>query len=267
MIDDIVQLFNQGELTQAIEQGNQAVAKNPRDLELRLVLIQLVCFTGDWERVEKIVRQLQVLDSANEHMALTNFVNQLSIAEIQRAAVWNDGMVPEFVETPDDVTKKLLWAWNCARKGDADQFRESIDWVLEQTPELKLELGGQSHGGFRDLDDRTCTIFEAHTLHGVYLWIPHAIVDSIDIAKPTRLIDHIWSHARVKLKNGTDLTVYLPGLYFHSLGPDQPESIKLGRTTEWTDVDGFEQGAGRRIFGAGDDEFTLFDFSEAKLNV
>lgn len=265
MIDEIIQLFNQGELDQAIQATNQAVAKNPRDLSLRLVLVQLVCFTGNWERVEKIVQQLQVLDADNEHAALTNFINTLSIAEIQRRAVWNDGMVPEFVETPDEVTSKLLWAWGCARKKDAAQYSDSIDWVLENSPELTLTMDGKEYAGFRDLDDRTCTVFEAHTLHGVYLWIPHALIHTIEIAKPTRLIDHIWSSARITLKNETNLGVYIPGLYFNSFDEGQPEEIKLGRSSVWTDVDGIERGLGRRVFGAGDDEFTLFDLANATL--
>lgn len=266
MIDELIQLFNEGQLGKAIEAANKAVAKSPRDLNLRLVLVQLVCFTGNWERVEKIIQQLQVLDAENEHAALTNFINTLSIAEIQRRAVWKDGMVPEFVETPDEVTSKLLWAWGCARQKDAAQYSDSIDWVLENTPELTLQMDGKDYPGFRDLDDRTCTIFEAHTLHGIYLWIPHSLVKSIEIAKPTRLIDHIWSSARITLQDGANLGVYIPGLYFNSFDEGQPEEIKLGRTSLWSDVDGIEQGVGRRVFGAGEDEFTLFDFSNATLH-
>lgn len=265
MIDDIIQLFNQGKLGQAIDSANQAVAKNPKDLHLRLVLVQLVCFVGNWERVEKISKQLQVLDTENEHLMLTNFIEQLSIAEIQRAAVWNDGMVPEFVETPDPVTQKLLWAWSCAREGKTQEYQDSIGWITENAEAPTLKVGDQSYEGFRDFDDRTCTVFEAHTHQGTYLWIPHSLVATIDVSRPRRLVDHIWSPARIKLKNETDLSVFLPGLYFHSFQDGQPEEIKLGRTTEWTDVNGIEQGAGRRMFAAGEDEFTLFDFADASF--
>lgn len=267
MIDDIIQTFNQGQLDAAIEQANQAVAKNPRDLQLRLVLVQLVCFTGNWERVEKISKQLQTLDSGNEHLLLTNYIEQLSIAEIQRAAVWKQGMVPEFVEAPDELTQKLLWAWSCARERKVAEYEEAVQWVLDQTKPLTLTINGTAYEGFRDLDDRTCVVFEAHTHQGIYLWIPHNLVASIDVSKPTRLVDHIWSPARIKLKNDTDLNVYLPGMYFHSFDEGQSTEIKMGRSTEWTDVDGLEQGAGRRVFGAGEDEFTLFDFAEATLSV
>ena len=267
MIDELVHLFNQGKLTEAIEAGNAAVAQNPRDLRVRLVLVQLVCFTGDWDRVEKIAKQLVTLDPNHEHIELTNFIDQLSIAENSRSAVWKEGMVPDFIQPPDEVTKKLLWAMTCQRSGDVAQYQEALEFVLENTPLLTLNIDGNQHTGFRDLDDQTCTVFEAHTIRGDYLWIPHHTVKKIEVSKPTRLVDHLWSKARVKLTDDTDLAVYFPGIYFSSFGPDIDDSLRLGRETIWQDETGFDVGFGRRIFGAGDEEFTLFDFENVTLEV
>lgn len=265
MIDEIIHLFNQGKLTEAIEMTNSGVANKPRDLRLRLVLVQLVCFTGNWERVEKIAQQLDALDSDHQHAALTNFINQLSIGEIQRKAVWNDGMVPDFVQPPDEVTKKLLWAGSCMRSGETAQYQEALAWILENAPRVSLTIDGQNYPGFRDLDDPTCTIFEAHTIQGNYLWIPHHLVKTIHVSKPTRPVDHLWSKARITLTDDSDLGVYLPGLYFHSFDSDVDDSVRMGRETIWKDVDGLEIGLGRRIFGAGEEEFTLFDFENASI--
>lgn len=267
MIEELVSLFNQGELSAAIAAANAAVSKHPRDLNLRLVLIQLVCFTGNWERVEKIAKQLEALDPDREHVALTNFVDKLSIAEIQRKAVWNDGMVPEFVDTPDEVTKKLLWACSCRRAGNESEYAESLDFVLENTPLVTLHLNGEAFPGFRDLDDPCCTILEAFAIQGNYLWIPHHKIESLSVQKPTRLVDHLWSKARCKLTDGSDLSLFLPGIYAASFDAEATEALQLGRATEWRDVSGFETGFGRRVFGAGDREFTLFDFDEATFSI
>lgn len=264
MIDELVALFNQGKLTEAIEQANAGVAKDPRDLPLRLVLVQLVCFTGNWDRVEKIAQQLKTLDSQNEHMALTGMIDNLSIAELQRKAVWEEGMVPEFVQTPDDVTNRLLWAWSCRRSDDQAQYQETMAEVLDNAPRVRLMLDGQSHDGFRDLDDPTAIMFEAYTVQGNYLWIPHQIVQNMDVARPTRLVDHLWNKARMTLHDGTQLAVFLPGIYYHSIAGDVSDSLKLGRETEWNDED---IGRGRRVFGAGDEEFTLFDLAQASMEV
>lgn len=265
MIDELVHLFNQGKLTEAIDAGNAAVAKNPRDLRIRLVLVQLVCFTGDWGRVEKIAKQLAALDPNHEHIELTNFIDQLSIAENSRKAVWTDGMIPDFIQPPDEVTKKLLWALSCQRAGDLEQYREALAFVLENAPRLTLKMGDESFEGFRDLDDQTCTVFEAHTIQGAYLWIPHHMVKTIEVSRPTRLVDHLWSKARIKLTDDTDLVVYMPGIYFSSFGLQTDDSLRLGRETAWKDDTGIDVGFGRRIFGAGDDEFTLFDFENVTL--
>ena len=265
MIDEIIHLFNQGKLTEAIEMTNGEVANHPRDLRLRLVLVQLVCFTGNWERVEKIAKQLDALDANHDHAALTNFLNQLSIGEIQRKAVWSDGMVPDFVQPPDEVTKKLLWANGCLRSGEKGQYEEALGWVLENAPRVSVTINDQKYEAFRDLDDQTCIVFEAHTIQGNYLWIPHHLIKTINVSKPTRPVDHLWSKARIKLTDDSDLGVYLPGLYVHTFDDGVEDSLKMGRETLWKDVDGIEAGFGRRIFGAGDDEFTVFDFENAEF--
>ena len=144
-MDELITLFNQGKLTEAIEKANAEVAKNPRDMPLRLVLVQLVCFTGNWERVEKVAQQLKALDSDQEHIALTGMVDNLSIGELQRAAVWRDGMVPEFIETPDEATNKLLWALSCLRSGETDDYHQAMDFVLENSPTVKLKLDAVSY--------------------------------------------------------------------------------------------------------------------------
>lgn len=269
MIEEMVQLFNESKLTEAIQIGNDAVAKNPRDLEVRIVLAQLVCFTGNWDRVEKITGQLLALDSERSHAALTNLISKLASGEVRRKAVWDEGVMPDFVQPPDEATKKTLWAMNCYRAGNASEFVESVDLALENAGEQRVTIDGASFDGFRDLDDTTCTVLEAHTLQGVYCWVPMAGIRSIDVAKPTRLVDHLWAAARIELEDNKKLSVYLPTTYYHSFDTDVSDSIRLGRETVWVDDDALGlsecKGRGRRIFVAGDDEFTVFDLVDAKL--
>ena len=268
MIDQLIQYFNQGKLAEAIELGNQGAASQPRDLPLRLALVQLVCFTGNWKRVDTLLKQLGQLDADDEHLALTNFIRVMVDAESQRAAVWNDGLVPEFATTPDPATKKLLWAWSCRRSGDMAQFTESIQAALEATTSMTLVVDGQSHEGLRDLDDMTCTILEAHTMQGTHFWVPISTIRAIDVATPTRPVDHLWSRARIKLEDGSDLLAFLPSMYFHSFAKETPDELQMGRQTDWqTDTNGQEIGLGRRTFVAGDSEFTYFDFQNITLEV
>ena len=272
-MDELIDLFNAGKLSQAIEKANALVTANPRDLALRLVMVQLVCFTGNWERVEKVAKQLKALDSDQEHIALTGMIDNLSIAELQRAAVWREGMIPEFIETPDEVTNKLLWALSCLRSGETENCNQAMEFVWENAPTLRLTLAdGQVHEGFRDFDDVAATVFEAFTVQGNYIWLPHYLVKSIEVSRPTRLIDHLWNKARMTLHDGRSMVLFMPGTYFNSADEKSSDLLKLGRETAWPEVESdvvdlASMGRGRRIFAAGEEEFTLFDLVDATLEV
>lgn len=267
MIDQVIELFNAGQLDDAVAKSNELVANNPRDMASRLVLMQLVCFNGDWERVRKISGQLKALDSEGEHMALINFVDQQVTAETIRDQTWTQGMVPDFVREPDELSQKILWAWNCRRMGEVAKYTEAIDWVLDNTPNITAEINGEKHEGFRDFDDMSSCVLEAFTINGLYLWVPLPIVRQIVVAKPIRPVDFLWAKSKLLLDDDTELALYLPSNYFQS-SESESQSVRLGRETQWNeDSHGLEKGLGRRLFLAGDDEFTYFDFEKVILEV
>lgn len=267
MINKIIELFNAGKLREAITESNQVVASHPRDLKPRIVLAQLVCFTGDWERAQKVVDQLKSLDTDHAQAPLVNFLNAMVMAEIQRRQVWLSGALPEFVEAPGEVESKLLWAWNCRRSGEMDQFNEAMAFVQENAPVCSLVRDSKSYEGLRDLDDMTAVIFEAHSIHGSHYWLPISQVEKLDVSPPTRPVDFLWNSARLTLRNGNEARMYFPGTYFHSFDQEN-DDFKLGRSTEWNaGEDGGDRGFGRKIFVAGDDEFTFFDFNDVQITV
>lgn len=267
MIEKIIEHFNAGNLQRAIDESNQLVANNPRDLKPRIVLAQLICFTGNWDRAAKVVEQLKTLDSSQEQTPLVNFLGAMIAAEVQRSQVWLEGALPEFVESPSEVESKLLWAWNCRRSGEIEQYQEAMQYVMDNAPTCTLQRESKKLAGFRDLDDMTATILEAHSIHGAHYWLPIASVEKLDVAQPTRPIDFLWNSVRLTLRNGQEARMYIPGTYFHTFSQDSDE-LKLGRTSEWvTDESGAEIALGRKVFVADEDEFTLFDFTETEISV
>ena len=267
MIEKVIEHFNSGKLQQAIEDSNQLVAANPRDLTPRVVLAQLVCFNGDWERAAKVVQQLKTLDTSQEQAPLVNFLDAMITAEKQRDEVWTQGALPEFVEPPSEVESKLLWAWNCRRSGEMNQFKESLEFVLENAPACSVQLGPKKLDGLRDLDDMTATIFEAHSIHGAHYWLPMRQIEKLEVSPPTRPIDFLWNSARLKLRNGQEARMYFSGTYFHTFQSEN-DDLKLGRISEWgSDEAGHEVGMGRKIFVADEDELTFFDFTEADFTI
>ena len=267
MIDPIISLFNQGNLKDALQQSNELVRDNPRSLEPRVLLAQLICFSGNWERAEKVINQLKVMDTEQEHAALTNLLDQMVTAEIQRQSVWLRGTVPEFAVEPDEATTKLLWAWNCRRERKLEEYSTSLQWVLDNSAEVNLKKDGQDVGVIRDLEDMTCTVLEAHSLYGSYYWLPLSTISKIEISKPTRPIDFLWNSARLKFTNDSEARMFLCGTYFPSFENGEDRFL-LGRESEWrTDENDLEFGLGRKLFVAGEDELTLFDFADVEFSI
>lgn len=266
MLQSAMDHFNKGELATAISLCNDVVKEKPRDLSAKLILVQFLCFTGDWARVSTVLNQIQTLDSDKQHTQLVTFIESLVRAEGDRKAVWTEGLVPEFPDSPDEITKKLLWAWNCLREGNVDDYKSALAVVDESASSVRLMLNGKTYEGFRDLDDMTSIVFEAHSLTGTYFWIPISSIRSISVSKPTRPIDYLWNHARLTMTDDSKLAVYLPALYFHSY--DSEETIQLGRETRWENNNiEIEMGLGRKLFTAGDEEFSFFDLEDAQLEV
>ena len=97
---------------------------------------------------------------------------------------------------------------------------------------------------------------------GAYLWIPFEHIEAIEIQKPSRLRDLLWVPALVRTGpsfRGTELgEVLLPVLSpFSYKHPD--DNVRLGRATEWQEVDGLQVPVGQRMFSVDEDEVSLLD--------
>ena len=118
-----------------------------------------------------------------------------------------------------------------------DDYHVAMDFVLENAPVVKLKINDQEHVGFRDLDDVTATVFEGFTMQGNYVWLPHYLVNSIEVTRPTRLVDHLWNKARMTLHDGRSMVLFLPGIYFNSTDESSNDALKLGRETLWPETE------------------------------
>lgn len=265
-IQNILQRFNEGQLQEAIDVCTQSVTKAPMDLRLRLVLAQLICFTGDWARVNKIVDQACKLDRQQEHIVLTSLIQQMVKAEEHREAVWLRGAVPDFLLEPSAVDKKMLWLAGCFRENQFEQAIQARDEVESLRPRHAIQIAGETYPDLRDTHDLTATFLEAHSMTGQYYWIPFSAIERMDVSPPRRLMDYLWNQARVHIRNQSELILYLPGTYFGSCQSDD-EAIRLGRASALTQhASGLTLGLGRRVFQLGDEfEADPFEFQSAML--
>jgi type VI secretion system protein ImpE len=102
----------------------------------------------------------------------------------------------------------------------------------------------------RDADDLWSGSFEVLTTTGKYFWIPAERVASLEFHPPKRPRDLFWRRCSMVVREGPDGDVYMPALYDH--GAVDSDSLRLGRSTAWTDAEPV-RGSGQRIFLVGDD--------------
>ena len=72
-------------------------------------------------------------------------------------------------------------------------------------------------------------------VNGRYFWVPFCAIDTIRFQAPASVTDLVWRHALVRLTDGTEQVCQIPARYPFADGA--PDSVKLGRTTEWLPLD------------------------------
>jgi type VI secretion system protein ImpE len=120
---------------------------------------------------------------------------------------------------------------------------------------------------FEDADPRVGARLEVYAA-GAYLWIPLAHVESIETEAPKRLRDLLWLPALVRTGpafKGTELgEVLLPVLAPFS-AKRSDDSIRLGRATEWAEVDGQALPFGQRVFDVDGQEVPILEIRKLEF--
>jgi type VI secretion system protein ImpE len=225
-------LFQAGKLNEAVQALGVEVRDNPTDVQRRTFLFELLCFQGEYDRAEK---HLHVLADAtpDAKMGAVLYFSALH-AERLRRETFQKKDFPPVAATPND------------RPGT---------------------LNGKVFESFEDADPRVGARLEVFAA-GAYLWLPLAHVESIETEAPKRLRDLLWLPALVRTGpafKGTELgEVLLP-----VLAPDSfrrsDDSIRLGRATEWVEVDGQAVPFGQRVFDIDGEEIPLLEIRKVEF--
>ena len=248
-------LFRAGKLTAALDAANAIVRKAPTDLSARVLLAELLLFTGNYERTDVILDAAGEIDPAAV-MVIAEF-RQLLRAEIIRRQFWRDGRVPEFLDEPTETQRLLLAASVAMRAGDTAGAKGLADAAEAARPRAAVRVGDTAFEDFRDADDLCGGSLEVLTTTGKYYWIPIERVTSIDFHPPKRARDLFWRRATLSVQDGPDGDVYLPCLYTNpELSLD--DSLRLGRATDWSNLDSAPVcGTGQRTYLVGDEAMEI----------
>jgi type VI secretion system protein ImpE len=259
------ELYQAGQLNEAITAATAEVKKHPTDTDRRGFLFELLCFAGDWERADKQLETMVHQDPATA-VGLSLF-RQLVRAEVWRQQFYDEGRVPEVLGEPSPVFQLHFQASICLREGNAAEAASLLAQAEDQRPHVRGVCDGQPFDDWRDLDDLTACAFEVLTSTGKYFWIPVERVESIEFHPPQRPQDLLWRRAHMIVAGGPDGEVYLPTIY-PATRQAGDERLRLGRGTEWLGDEGQPmRGLGQRMFLIGDQDRSIMQLTEVTFEV
>ena len=229
-----MELFQSGKLQEAIQALGEEVRNVPLDIKRRTFLFELLCFAGEFDRAEK---HLDILADSGHTARLGSLLYRSAIhAEKTRQKMFLDHSYPLA-----KVNGSLAGAWN-----------------------------GEPFAEFRDADERMGGSLEVF-IAGSYTWISLEQIASLEIPKPKRLRDLLWTPAIVttlpafrSLELGE---VLLPVLYPLSW-KHADDAVRLGRSTVWEE--GAEQGPtfipfGQKLFVVNGQEIPMLELGRIQL--
>lgn len=197
----VMELFQSGKLQEAIQALGEEVRNAPLDTKRRTFLFELLCFAGEFDRAEK---HLNILADANQAANLGSLLYRSAIhAEKTRQQMFHDRTYP----------------------------------ISQGNGPMCGCRNGESFKSFSDTDDRIGASLEVFVA-GSYTWIGLEYIASIEVPKPQRLRDLLWTPAIVtttpafrSIELGEVLLPVLSPLTWKH--PD--DSVRLGRSTVWED--------------------------------
>jgi type VI secretion system protein ImpE len=250
------ELLRDGKLTEALAAAQATVRKAPTDLNARVLLAELLVFTGNLERADVLLDAASTIDPSTA-LVVAEF-RQLIRADMARRQLFRDGRVPELLSDPTEVQRLQLAALVALRSNDAAEAAKNAAAAEEARPRTPGFHNDVAFDDFRDADDLLAGNFEVLTTTGKYFWIPTERVITAEFHPPIRPRDLIWRRCSMSVAEGPDGDVYIPVVY--TGGDPASDLLKLGRETDWTDPGaGPVRGIGQRVWLAGEDDVAIMD--------
>jgi type VI secretion system protein ImpE len=228
------QLFDAGKVREAEQALSAWLRDHPTDVQQRIFLFELLCFSGQFDRAEK---QLSVLTKENDQAQLGAILDYSALhAEKTRHELFQQNLFPTAPASAAPVSGLL----------NGKPFRS----IRDADPDIGARL----------------EIFAA----GAYLWLPLEHVSSLRLEAPRRLRDTLWATAYVKtapsFKEKELGEIMIPVIYPFSWKCDDPE-IWLGRSTAWfEDEAGKQYPLGQKTLLVDDEEVSLLEVRSLELN-
>jgi len=226
-------LYKEGRLSEAIEALNQTLRADPTDVRSRTFLFELLCFSGAFERAR---RQLDAIGAADPELNLTAaWYQEALVAEETRHEMFQKGELAHEASSPPPVRGIL----------NGKPFTDLRDGDPRLGPRLEIIVGGR------------------------YTWMPLEHLATLSMEPPKRLRDLFWAPVQIETTDALDgyagealLPAMTPLAWQHS-----DDAVRLGRRTEWADLEsGEEAPVGQKLLLVDDEEFPLLEVRELLVN-
>lgn len=231
----VQQLFQSGQLDEAVKALTAEVRDNPTDSRRRTFLFELLCFAGDFARAEK---QLDVLAQGGPQSEMGALVYRGALAaERTRHEMFHNNEFP-------------------TTTGDGAAMH------------ITVTINGRSFHSLSDSDDRVGGHLELFVT-GSYVRIPFGMLSTIHIEAPKKLRDLLWLPATVRASEafqGRELgEVLLPVLHPFSW-QSADSAVRLGRATAWEEDEvGETHPRGQKVFLADDEEWPILELRDIEI--
>lgn len=251
-------LLSDDRLADAVAQATGDVRVRPQDLSARLLLIDLLCLQGDFERAD---RQADTASRIVPGQSVGLALLRGRIRGMDARSRWfEDGAVPSFPGGPSPLDEIALKLGLALREGSpAAGLLQDLDAARGTRAAI---VDGASVDDFRDLDDRIPHALEAITDGGAYLWIDVARISALTFGPFRRPLDLAYRAAKLALRDGSVADILVPAIY---AGTDGSDAARLGRSTDWVEEGGIVTGRGQRAFLVGEEERGIAELTDIRF--
>jgi type VI secretion system protein ImpE len=263
-------LFREGNLAAALAAANAAVRRAPTDIGARVLLAELLSFSGNIERADVVLDACADLDPTAA-IVVAEF-RQLLRGELARRQLFSEGRVPEFLGEPTAAQRSSLAAIVALRNGDPTEAARLAAAAEEARPHPAGTAGSTAFNDMRDADDLLASCFEVITTTGKYFWIPPERVLLLEFHAAKRPRDLFWRRATMQVADGPDGDVYLPAIYpptTAAANAAMTDALRLGRATDWQQAGdgGPTLGLGAVTILVGEEALTWLEMDKISFQV
>lgn len=244
-----VDLFEDGQLSAAIQLQRQIVQENKDDLAGRLLLCELVAFTSDFPEVQRLLNDFPTEDP--EWQAYISSWRDLLTADHLR----HIGQKPDYLMP---VPQEIAAIQMAIEQADEDLFERAV----ESLPAIEGFHDGRPFEECRDSDDLLMGIFEFF-FQGKYIAIPWSQIRKIRLDEMENLRDQLYRPTLLTLADGREFDGFAPSKYI--ITKNEPEEFQCGFDTDYLEHRFGVTGVGAKRFIVGEEELRLDEFTQLEL--